>query len=49
MQVAALCGLSKSTVCNIENREVDPKFSQIEALARGLNVRISDIIKSDFY
>ena len=48
-QTAALSGLSKSTVSNIENGKVNPKFTQIEALAKGLQVKISDIVQSDYY
>ena len=49
VQVAELCKLSKSTVSNIENGNVDPKFSQIEALAKGLGLTIRDIAESDYY
>ena len=48
-QVAKLSGISTSTVNYIENGRISPKFAQIEALAKGLGVRISDIVQSDYY
>jgi transcriptional regulator with XRE-family HTH domain len=47
-QVAILTGVSKSTVSRIANNEISPTADVLEALAKGLKVRISDLIDSPY-
>lgn len=47
-QVAIMTGLSRSTVHRIECGAVRPSMDQMEQLAAGLKVRISDLYHSDF-
>lgn len=47
-QVEIMTGVSKSTINRIMNGEVSPNADTLERLAKGLRVRISDLIKSDY-
>lgn len=47
-QVAVLTGVSKSTIDRISNNRVSPTADTLERLAKGLNVRIFDLIDSPF-
>lgn len=47
-QVSILTGLSKSTISRIANGDVSPTADTLEQLAKGLKVRISDLIESDY-
>lgn len=47
-QVSILTGVSKSSVDRIRNGKVSPTADTLEALAKGLKVRISDLMESDF-
>lgn len=47
-QVSMLTGISKSTVNRIANGEKSPSADTLEILARGLKVRISDLIDSPY-
>lgn len=47
-QVAILTGVSKSTVSRIANNEISPTADILEALAKGLKVRIFDLIDSPY-
>lgn len=47
-QVSILTGLSKSTVSRIANGDVSPTADTLEQLAKGLKIRISDLIESDY-
>lgn len=47
-QVSILTGLSKSTISRIMNGEVSPSADTLELLAKGLKVRIFDLIESDY-
>lgn len=47
-QVSTLTGLSKSTVSRIMNNQVSPSADTLELLAKGLNIRISDLISSPY-
>lgn len=47
-QVSTMTGISKSTISRIINGEVSPSADTLEALAKGLKVRIYDLIESDF-
>lgn len=43
-----LSGVSKSTLHRIVNRKSSPTMDNIEKIARGLNIRISDLYESDY-
>lgn len=47
-QVAILTGVSKSTVSRIANNEISPTADILEALAKGLKIRIFDLIDSPY-
>ncbi|MFR5057829.1 helix-turn-helix domain-containing protein [Faecalimonas umbilicata] len=47
-QVAILTGVSKSTVRRIANNEISPTADILEALAKGLKIRIYDLIDSPY-
>ncbi len=45
-QVSMMTGVSKSAISRIANGQVSPTADVLEALARGLQIRISDLIES---
>lgn len=47
-QVSIMTGLSKSTIHRIMTGGVSPSADTLELLAKGLKVRISDIIDSPY-
>lgn len=47
-QVSIMTGISKSTINRIMNNEVSPSADTLERLAKGLKIRISDLIESSF-
>jgi len=47
-QVSILTGLSKSAISKIMNNESSPTADTLERLAKGLKVRISDLIESPY-
>lgn len=47
-QVSLLTGMSKSTINRIMNNQVSPTANQLELLAKGLKVRISDLIDTPY-
>ena len=47
-QVAIMTGLSKSTIHYIRNGEMSPTADTLELLAKGLKVRIYDLIDSPY-
>lgn len=47
-QVSILTGISKSSIQRIANNEISPSADTLERLAKGLKVRISDLIESDY-
>ncbi len=46
-QLEELTGIGKTTLNNIENGLVSPTLNQIEAIARALDVNMSDLYTSD--
>ena len=46
--VAAVTGVSKSTLNNIENGKTSPTLANLEKIARGLGCRISDLYESEY-
>lgn len=47
-QVSILTGIPKSTISRIANDAVSPSADTLEILAKGLKVRISDLIDSPY-
>ena len=47
-QVAIMTKISKSTINRIMNEEVSPTIDTLERLAKGLKIRISDLVESDY-
>lgn len=43
-----MTGISSSSVGRIRNGDVSPTADTLEALAKGLNVRITDLIESPY-
>jgi transcriptional regulator with XRE-family HTH domain len=46
--VAAITGVSKSTLNNIENGKTSPTLANLEKIAKGLGCRISDLYESEY-
>lgn len=46
--VAAITGVSKSTLNNIENGKTSPTLANLEKIAAGLGCRISDLYESEY-
>ena len=47
-QVSIMTGISKSTISRIMNGEISPTADTLESLAKGLKIRIGDLIDSPF-
>lgn len=47
-QVTIMTGISKSTINRIKNGEVSPSADTLEILAKGLKVKIYDLIDSPY-
>ena len=48
VKLATLTGIGKSTLNNIENGRVSPTLKQLEAIAKALGVRITDLYESQY-
>lgn len=48
VKLAKMTGISKSTLNNIENEKVSPTIAELEAIAKALNVKITDLFDSDY-
>ena len=46
--VAAVTGVSKSTLNSIENGKTSPTLANLEKIAKGLGCRISDLYESEY-
>lgn len=46
--VAAVTGVSKSTLNNIENGKTSPTLANMEKIAKGLGCRISELYESEY-
>lgn len=46
-QLEAATGIGKTTLNNIENGLVSPTLAELEAIARALDARISDLYNSE--
>ncbi len=47
-QLSALSGVSKTTLNDIENGKLSPTLNQLEAIARAMNLRITDLFESEY-
>ena len=47
-QLEELSGISKTALNNIENRKTSPTLYQLEAIAKALDVRITDLFDSEY-
>lgn len=47
-QVEHLTGVSKSTIDRIVNESVSPTLDTLETIAKGLNVKITDLFDSPY-
>ena len=47
-QLAAESGISKTTLNDIENEKLSPTLNQLEAIARAMDLRITDLFESEY-
>lgn len=48
VKLSKMTGISKSTLNNIENEKVSPTIAELEAVAKALNMKITDLFDSDY-
>lgn len=48
VKLSKITGISKSTLNNIENEKVSPTIAELEAIAKALGVKITDLFDSDY-
>lgn len=48
VRLAKLTGISKSTLNNIENGRTVPTIKQLEVIAKALNIKITDLVRSEY-
>lgn len=48
IELSKRTGISKSTLNNIDNGKVSPNMNQLEAIAKALECRISDLFESPY-
>ena len=48
VKLSKMTGISKSTLNNIENEKVSPTIAELEAIAKALNMKITDLLDSDY-
>ena len=48
VKLSKITGISKSTLNNIENEKVSPTIAELEAIAKALNMKITDLFESDY-
>ena len=46
VKLSKLTGIGKSTLNNIENEKTSPTMNQMEAIAKALDMKISDLYES---
>lgn len=47
-QLEAKSGISKTSINDIENGKISPSLYQLECIAKGLNVKITDLFDSEY-
>lgn len=48
VKLSKMTGISKSTLNNIENEKVSPTIAELEAIAKALRTKITDLFDSDY-
>lgn len=48
VKLSKMTGISKSTLNNIENEKVSPTIAELEAIAKALRMKITDLFDSDY-
>lgn len=48
VKLSKMTGIGKSTLNNIENEKVSPTIAELEAIAKALNMKITDLFDSDY-
>ena len=48
VKLSKMPGISKSTLNNIENEKVSPTIAELEAIAKALEMKITDLFDSDY-
>lgn len=48
VKLSKMTGISKSTLNNIENERVSPTIAELEAIAKALGMKITDLFDSDY-
>ena len=48
VKLSKMTGISKSTLNNIENEKLSPTISELEAIAKALGMKITDLFDSDY-
>ena len=48
VELEKITGISKATLNNFENEKYSPTLRQIEIIAKGLGMRITDLFESDY-
>ena len=48
VKLSKMTGISKSTLNNIENEKVSPTIAELEAIAKALNMKITDLFDIDY-
>lgn len=48
VKLSRMTGISKSTLNNIENEKVSPTIAELEAIAKALEMKITDLFDSDY-
>lgn len=48
VKLSKMTGISKSTLNNIENERVSPTIAELEAIAKALRMKITDLFDSDY-
>lgn len=47
-QVVILTGIPHTTIVDIKNGRSSPRLDTLEKIAKGLNIRITDLFESDY-
>ena len=48
VKLSKMTGISKSTLNNIENEKVSPTIAELEAIAKALGMKITDLFDSNY-
>lgn len=48
IELSKMTDIGKSTLNNIDNEKVSPTLKQLEAIAKALNVKITDLFESEY-